>query len=70
MENFEEIEPDSKLIEIRPIQLKRTEKANSETLVKRYYCKNNKHYEMSTSLLKAILSHRIDNSPRLRSFNI
>jgi cobyric acid synthase len=67
MENFEQ-EP--KIIEMRPVQLKHVEKANSEILISRkdYGTKSTNAYK--TDFFKALLSHRIDDSPRLRSFSI
>jgi len=67
MENL--IESETKVIEMRPIQLKRVEKANSETLIKRHYYAKGK-VEKVLSLYKELLAHRIDSSPRLRSFSI
>jgi hypothetical protein len=67
IDTFEE---NQKLIEMRPVNIKRTEKAHSEKLVKRHYYDKSGKVETFLSFYKEILAHRIDNSPRLRSFTI
>ena len=66
MENLEQIQ----IVEIRPINVKIQEKSNSVTLIKRYNYEGNNRVEKPTAFLKGMLAHRIDNTPRIRSFLI
>jgi hypothetical protein len=66
MENLEE----SQIIEIRPIIVKIEQKSSSVTLIKRYNYENNNTVKKPTAFLKNLLAHRIDNSPRVRSFTV
>jgi len=61
---------ESQIVEIKPITVKLEQKAVSVTLVKRYnYDEGNRVIE-ETAFFKDLLAHRIDNSPRVRSFSI
>lgn len=69
MENLTESN-ESKIVEIRPVQLKRVEKANSEKLIKRHNYPKGKRVVKHLALYKELLAHQIDKSPRLRPFSI
>jgi hypothetical protein len=61
---------ESQVIEIRPINVKIEMKSSSVTLIKRYNYENKNTVKKPTAFLKELLAHKIDNSPRVRSFTI